>query len=228
MKFTSPIITAGSGSVAGLTASRNKGGLYFRARAVPTNPNTPKQQAVRTFMAGLVDDWTSSLTSAQRDGWAVYALNVPKLDALGNLIFLTGQQWYIACNLPRLQAGLGSVDDAPGVYNRGSYTEPSFSIDTANDEADITFENSDAWANEDDSSMLVYASRPQNPSINYFKGPYQFAGTIDGDAMTPPTSPAAITLPFPVAAGQRVFLRVQVSRADGRLSGSFRGYGDAA
>lgn len=228
MKFTSPIITAGSGSIAGLTASRNKGGNYFRARAVPTNPNTTYQQAVRTYMAGLVDDWTNALTSTQRDGWAVYALNVPKLDALGNLIFLTGQQWYIACNLPRLQAGLASVDDAPGIYNRGSYTEPSFTIDTANDEVDVAFENSDAWANEDDSAMLVYASRPQNPSINYFKGPYRYADLIAGDGTTPPTSPAAITLPFPVAANQRIFLRVQVSRADGRLSGSFRGFGDAS
>lgn len=228
MKITSQIISAGSGSVGGLTLSRNKGGMYFRARAVPTNPNSTQQQAVRQILSGLVDDWTNELTQAERDAWEVYALNTPTLDVLGALIFLTGQQSYIGANTPRIQAGLDGVNTAPTIFDHGSFTNPSFGIDTANDEVDVTFEDTDAWANEDDSAMLVYASRPQNPSINYFKGPYRFAGLIAGDNAIPPTSPAAIALPFPIVAGQKVFLRVSVSRVDGRLSGSFRGFGIAA
>jgi hypothetical protein len=66
--------------------------------------------------------------------------------------------------------------------------------------------------------MFGYISRPQNITKNFFRGPYRYAGKIEGDSVTPPTSPATLVSDFPYAAGQRAFLRVRVSRADGRLS----------
>ena len=65
-------------------------------------------------------------------------------------------------------------------------------------------------------------------TINFFKGPYQFAARINGDGTTPPTSPAVIASPFPFSAGQRVFTRIVVVRVDGRVSLDFRGQSDAA
>jgi hypothetical protein len=120
------------------------------------------------------------------------------------------------------------VDDGPTDFTLGGFTNPSFGIDATADEVDVTFTNTDAWANEDDSFALVYASRPQNASIDFFKGPYRFAGVIAGDLAVPPTSPAAIALPFATVAGQKVFLKLSVSRADGRLSQTFRGFGIGA
>jgi len=225
MLFKSALITQASGSIGGMTASRNKGGAYFRARALPTNPNTPEQQAVRGFLGALANEWANILTPAQRVLWDFYAYNVPVINKVGDSINLTGQQMFIRSNVPRLQAGLARVDGGPTIFNLGAYTNPSFSFDAANDEVDVTFDNTDDWANEDGSSMLIFASRPQNVTINYFKGPYRFAGRIDGDATTAPTSPAAIAAPFAAVAGQRVFVRVSVSRADGRLSAPFRGQG---
>ncbi len=70
--------------------------------------------------------------------------------------------------------------------------------------------------------MLVYASRPQNPGKIFFKGPYRYMDSIDGDSVTPPTSPATMSLPFPCVSGQNMFYRAQVIRGDGRLSLSFR------
>jgi len=43
MKFKSPILSQASGSIAGITFSHNRGGMYVRARAVPTNPGSPQQ-----------------------------------------------------------------------------------------------------------------------------------------------------------------------------------------
>ena len=226
--FTSPIISQGSGSLAGLTFSRNRGGNYIRARALPTNPNSTLQQAIRAAMSQLAVLWQDTLTAAQRLAWATYGDNVPVINRLGQSINLTGQNWYIGCNSVRIQAGLARVDDAPTVFNRGDYTTPTFAIDTASDEVDVSFDNADAWANEDDSSLVVYASVPNDPTVNYFKGPYVLVGTIDGDSVTPPTSPAAIALPQAIVAGQRNFFRVFVSRADGRLSADFLGQADAA
>lgn len=228
MLIKSQIFTQLSGSIGGLTASRNRGGAYVRARALPTNPNSPNQQAVRGILGDLANLWNNALTVSQRQVWGVYALNVPVINRVGASINLTGQQMYIRTNTPALQAGLSRIDDGPTTYNLGSYTNPSFGFDATADEVDVTFNDGDDWANEDDAAMLIYASRPQNATINFFKGPYRLAGLIAGDSSTPPTSPAAITAPFPAVAGQRVFVRAQVVRADGRLSAPFRGLSLAA
>ena len=74
----------------------------------------------------------------------------------------------------------------------------------------------DAWVDLDDNHLQVWASRGQKASINFFKGPYQFAGKVTGDATTAPTSPAAITIPFNITAGQKVFFRAALIDAEGR------------
>ena len=223
MLFKSAFLTQASGSVGGVTASRNRGGQYFRARAVPVNPGTPQQSAIRGFVTALSNDWINTLTQADRDLWNVYAANVTLVGPLGDPINVSGLNMYVRSNVPRLQAAEPRVDQGPDIFDIGDYTNPSFALDEPADEVDVTFTDTDDWANEDDAAMLIYASRPQNPTINFFKGPYRFAGAIQGDSITPPTSPAAIALPFPVAVGQRIFLRANVSRADGRLSAPFRG-----
>jgi len=226
--FKSGLVTQASGSVGGLTFSHNQGGLYMRARSIPVNPNTAQQQAVRNFMSQLVAAWNDSLSAGQRATWDLYAFNTPVTSKLGEPINLSGLNMYVRSNVPRLQAGAARVDTGPSVFNLGSFTEPSFSLDTANDEGDVSFTDTDDWANEDDAFALVYFSRPFGPAINYFKGPYRFADTIDGNSTTAPTSPAAITLPFPVEAAQQVGMKFSVSRADGRLSSPFRSRTTAA
>lgn len=228
MIYKSGLLTQASGSLNGLTFSHNKGGQYVRARVIPTNPGSSFQSTVRQAMAQLSDLWSSVLTSAQRSVWDFYATQVSVINALGDPIFISGFNHYLRSNIPRLQTDLPRVDNGPTTYTLGTFTEPAVSIDTANDEVDVTFENTDAWANEDDSAMLVYASRPLSPTINFFKGPYRYADGIDGDSVTPPTSPAALALPFAVAAGNRVYFKISVSRADGRLSTPFRDSADAA
>lgn len=216
-----------SGSVGGFTASHNAGGAYLRQRATPTNPNSVQQQAVRNAMNSLSSLWVDTLTQAQRDAWQVYADNVTLINRIGDPINVPALSMYTRSNVSRIQTGEPRQDAAPVIFNLGGLTDPSFALDEPNDEIDVTFDNSDDWANEDDSAMLVYCSRPQNTSIEYFKGPYRFAGKVQGDATTPPTSPAAIPLPFLVAVGQRIFVQIRVSRADGRLSTTFQGQADA-
>lgn len=224
MKFVSPILSKASGSVAGLTASHNKGGMYFRSRATPTNPNTTFQQAIRGFVNQLANLWTDSLTGSQRDAWDAYGIGVGVVDTLGATVYLTGLNHYIRSNVPRLQDGLDRVDDAPTTFNLGDFTPPTLSASEATQAVSTTFTVADDWANEDDAALLVGISRPQNPSVNYFKGPYRHAGSVLGNATTPPTSPDTATAPFPFVQGQRLFGFYRVTRADGRLSTPFRTY----
>ncbi len=217
-------VAAASGSVGGITFSRNRGGPYIRSRVVPVNPNTIFQAAIRGFVAQLTSLWIDTLTLAERDAWNLYALNVPLPNPLGEPRNVGGLGMYVRSNVPRLQAALTRVDTAPTVFDLGAFTPPTIETLTAPTALSLAFTNTDAWATEPGSSMLVYGARAQNPTINFFKGPYRFMGTIDGATPTPPTSPAALVWPFVLTATQNGFLRVQISRADGRLSADFRDF----
>lgn len=219
MKIKSALVTQMSGSVGGITGAHNQGGLYFRARSIPVNTNTVQQQAVRATLATLTSRWNDTLTPLQRDQWANYSSNVPIVDRLGEARPIGGIAQYIRSNVPRLQAGLDRIDTGPTTFNLGSFTPVTFTASLGDtDNLEIVFDADDAWANESDAAMLIYASRPVSPSINFFRGPFRFAGSVDGDDASAPTPPATIDSPFPLLDGQRVYLRVRVTRADGRLS----------
>lgn len=226
MKFVPLIGTDLSGSLAGITASHNRGGSYFRNRAIPTNPGTAQQIAVRGFMATLTSLWNDTLTPAQRTDWDTYALNVPLNDPLGNPRNVGGLGMYVRSNVPRLQAGLPRVDAAPILFNLGPFTNPTFTtFAAAGNTFNTSFDVLDDWVNEDDAAMLLYTSRPQNPTINFFKGPYRFTAAILGSVGVPPVPPVVAPTAFAFAVGQRVFVQIRVTRADGRLALPFRGFG---
>ncbi len=219
MKFKPTIGTQLSGSMGGLTASHGKGGPYFRQRAIPTNPGTPAQGIVRQILGNLASLWTTALNQAQRDSWADYAANVPLLDVLGDPINVTALNMYQRSNVPRLQNGLPRVDSGPTVFNLGDFTAPTIASLTSPNSWSINFEATDAWVAEDDAAMLFFGSRNTSVGINFFKGPYRaFATQLLGDSLLPPASPFAGVNPFNVSVGNKGFLRVEVTRADGRLS----------
>src|SRR5690606_20282519 len=116
VKIKSALLTTGSGSVGGLTLSHNAGGLYLRARRTPVNPSSLQQQAVRNAMAILTSAWGNVLTESQRQGWTTYGQNTPRTGKLGDQIVLSGISWYVACNVPRLQAGMTRVDAPPTTF----------------------------------------------------------------------------------------------------------------
>jgi len=222
MKLKSTIIAQGSGSIGGSVFSHNKGGMYIRNRSIPTNPSTAQQQVVRNAVGQLAARWGATLTQLQRDAWAVYAANVPLVDTLGDSRAVTGQNQFVRSNVPRIQAGIaGFMDVAPGNFNLGSFTPPTVTFAATTDLASVAFTNSDAWATAVGGYMLAWISAPQSPSINFFKGPFRYAGKISG-GVVPPTSPTTIALPSPITAGQKVFGYIRVIQVDGRISTPFR------
>lgn len=230
MLFKSQVYTQVSGSVGGTTYAHNASGMYARARSIPVNPASSNQLQVRSALTDAVTRWIDTLTAAQRDGWAMYAENVPVINPLGDPILLSGQNWYIAANTPRLQAiakltsAIARVDDAPTIFDRSDFTTPSgvTAIDAL--AINFTIDNTDAWANEDGAAMLVFMGAPQNPSVNFFKGPYRLIAAVEGDSVTPPINGQAVTQAvaeangFPYTSGQNIWLAFAVTRADGRLT----------
>ncbi len=219
MKGLPLLLTAMSGSVGGLTFSHNRGGAYVRNRAIPTQPDTGQQAVIKGAFGSLSTAWSAVLTTIQRTAWELYATNTPLTDKLGQPFIPTGLNMYIRGNTSLLQAEFARVDNGPvtfGLPNVGIVAAASMS--TATEIASITFDDTDLWVDDDDGYLFIYASRPQKPSIGFFKGPYQLAGTVAGDSTTPPTSPASITVPFATVAGDRVFFRAVVIDGEGRKS----------
>lgn len=226
--FKSNTMTQASGSVGGTTYTRTKGGMTMRARSVPTNPNTGKQQTVRSNLTQLVTRWTETLTAAQRTGWNTYASNVTVVNKLGDSTTNTGQNWYVAMNTPRVQAALSIIDAAPAVFDRGTFSDPATFAWSVASGLTITLTAGDAWAAAAGNYMLVYMGIPKNASVNYFKGPYRFLTSKQGNA-TPPTTitataAAVAAAGFPIVLGQAIFCSLAVTRSDGRLS-TRRNYG---
>lgn len=221
MLFKSNLLTQASGSLGGITASRNRGGMYFRARAIPTDPNTPSQAEIRAILGALAGRWLSALVQANRDAWDLYASLVTVTGPLGDPIILSGQQHFIRANSPRQQAGNPLVFNGPVIFDLGGPADTfGLAASNATQLVDIDFTQTDPWNQEVGGVLNVYVSRPQNVTINYYRGPYRFAGQATGDGLGGQVPPLQVTSPILLAVGQRVFARTRASRADGRLGPS--------
>lgn len=216
MKFKSHVISQGSGKVAGLVYSANRFGNYTRNWRRPVNTPTDARTEIRNLFTSLVTAWTTALTPEQRGAWDTYATNTPTTDALGQVIHPTGQNWYIGSNTGRMQAGLDRIDNAPVIFDRGTYSPPTFTPDVAGQSVSVQFNATDDWANNDGAALIVYLARPINGNRTFFKGPYIIAGVILGNSATPPTSPVVMPVPFPIAPDQALGCRAVVTQVDGR------------
>lgn len=211
MKIKSALATQMSGSIGGLTGSHNKSGLYLRARSIPTNPRTDLQQVIRNATGFLANAWLSSLSQPARDQWSTYAANVPVKNKLGDSINLSGINMFVRCNVPRIQAGLSVIDVAPPIFTLGESVEGTLAqSDTDPFPVALTFSTPSTAGD----MVLLYLAKPQNQTINYFKGPYQYQSATAATAGT-----ITLSMPPGVEQGQKLFIRTRVAYGDGRLSG---------
>lgn len=228
MLFKSQVLTQASGSVGGLTYSHNRFGMYTRARTVPVNPNSTRQQVMRMYMDSAVTYWTETLTEPERESWRVYAANVPIVNKLGDTVNLTGQQMFIRSGVPWLLAGkdLADIATGPAVFDTGDPGTLSLTIITAaTNVAIVTVSGAPAWAALDDAVLLGFSGNPQNPSVSFYKSPFRFIGAVPGDSGTPVVTAQFDTdncdPPIDYSAGQKGFIRVRALYPDGRLTQAF-------
>lgn len=221
MKYVSALLTAASGKVRGLVASHNKGGTYFRGKTIPTNPGTVGQVAARARVSSLIARFRSVLTATQKASWATFAENTNVIDRLGNSILLTATNWYIKSNTIRSQGGLAITDAASTTFALSTLSPLTGTVAASATNCTIGWNGADDWqGNSNTGEVNIYASRPQNSTINYFSGPYQFAGTIRSTAIS---GTASIALPFPAGlSGSKIFIRAVATAPDGRPSFVFR------
>lgn len=182
MLFKSPIFSQASGSIGGTTFSRNRGGMYTRNRAIPTNPNTANQQAVRGYLGTAANAWTSILNEGQREGWRTYGNETPVINRLGDETRLTGQQQFVRSFVAFSRAGETPVLTAPTVYNTG---EPVVNIaggalppNTIDLSANIVTARASLMAPaSDDGVVAIGIGPPVNDGVTYYGGRSNFLFT---------------------------------------------------
>lgn len=234
MKFKSQLVTVASGKLDGLVASHNKGGNYFRALAIPTNPNTSRQASVRGWFGSAVQAWTDLLSDSQRGAWNSYAQQTPVTNVFGDAIQLSGQQMYIRTVVVALQLGraITTVHDAPTINNTG---EPPAGLVTLNDgvidaigidATDLSVSVQVPGGTSDDGDLLLQFGSPVNSGVTGVRGPFQFAYRGEtapevaamSTGVTVDTTVADLTIDTELAIGQRRPVRARILYDDNRLS----------
>jgi len=154
-----------SGSIGGATYSHNRGGAYIRKRSVPVNPNTAKQQTIRTQMATVSGEW-AGLTDNQRTLWTDWAEVNPIIDTLGQSIILSGQSAFVMLNTRLVNSAQASLQVPPvgtGPDQLGTVTVTA----TAPGTVSIAYTGTVLGAGE---KMMVWQTLPatagRNPNLN--------------------------------------------------------------
>jgi hypothetical protein len=218
------IVTALSGKAGGMVAAHNRYGYYFRNGVIPVNPKSTRQEAARALVQEATNNWNTKLTASQREAWNLYAQNTPIQGRDGKPVTITGFNHYVRswCVTGQVAPNFES-NAAPSIYQLAE-VDPSVAvvISVATQQISLAFDIGKDWRHEDNSFLALWMGQPQTTQINFFNGPWRYAGKVLGSQGTPPTSPQVIAVPFPVALGQKVWCQLRVRRADNRVSNVFR------
>lgn len=214
MKFTSMVYSAASGSVGGLTYSRNRGGLYTRTRTIPVNPNTEAQGNARNNMADTASAWGTQLDDSERQSWITYAADTPRVNSLGQQIITSGQNMFTRTNNTRLLAGLAMIKTAPAVSGLGTtptWTTAPEVLDSGAITGAVTVAASGVLGD-----LALYISRPVSAGRTAAHETRRFTGIVG-----PPVASVftiAETSVFSLSPGQKVRLTAVYLSDDGRVS----------
>lgn len=204
-----------SGSVAGVTASRNRYGQYHRTRAIPVNPASASQVAVRNRMSVNAAAWRA-LTDAQRAGWEDLALQMNRTDALGQGYTLNGFSAYVSVNNNNLAAGNAVVAAAPALITPSTVATVTPTLTAAS--FSIAYTPTPLGAGQ---RAFVYCS-PQRAAGRSYESDYRLIHVSAAAAASPADILAAYTARCGVpVVGNRVFIAVAVYEG-GFRSGMFR------
>lgn len=170
MLLLSDRFTQATGSVGGSTFSHNRFGLYVRARRKPVNTNTSYQQTVRGHFSTASSQWRG-LTAEQRAAWDAWAAATPVVNSLGQTVFLTGAQQYVAHVAFVLLLGISpDLADPPATTGRQDLGDPVVVIDQSAASIAIT------GLSQGVETVGVFLGDAQSAGVKFFNGPYQLRG----------------------------------------------------
>jgi len=126
------------GSVGGLTYSQWRGRHTVRTRTGPSREPTPDQQRIIDLTVKYAQHW-NVITEAQRTAWRTFAANQRDPHWTGQDKRLTGQQWWIRCNV-RLDLNCGGYTPWPPTAPINDYLT-NLQLDSIGDDVAISWDD---------------------------------------------------------------------------------------
>lgn len=215
-----------SGSIAGNTFARNRFGNYTRARTKPVNPKSARQVGARVAIMYLAEQWREDpMTDVIRTAWQTYANSVNWNNKLGETVTLTGFNMFIRANAALLRLG-GTVVTAGPTDLGLPAGDPNMVVSACSAAAQtftLTFDDTMDWCEEVGAYLSLDQGEPQNPTRNFFGGPWRGCAYLSGFATPGVVSPSVgiVDIGYTFVEGQKIWWRGQIIRADGRVSTKF-------
>lgn len=159
-----PLVSEARGKIGGVVFSRNKGGLYVRNFAAPTQGESAARNDQRSAFGVSSHAW-NALSNVQRSGWEGYGATVGRTNSLGERHPMTGHQAFIRGNAVLQRIGQPLREDPPIAYVSGPMVaDVSLTIDGILPSPGLDFSGVVPTEFSDDSGwVIVSTSRWQNP-----------------------------------------------------------------
>lgn len=185
--------------MAGTTRSHNRFGQYARTRAIPVNPRSTQQGAVRARLSANAATWRT-LTNNQRAGWSDLALSMNRSDALGQSYNLTGFLAFVSVNSNLDAAGNATITDAPALVTPSAIITAVITLTAAS--MSIAYTPTPLSTGE---RLFSYVS-PQRSAGVTFNGDFRLLAVSAAAAASPVVLLTAYTAKFGVpVVGNRIF-----------------------
>jgi hypothetical protein len=205
-----------SGSQADTTASRNRFGQYNRTRAMPTQPYTVRQVLVRGRLTDASQAWRE-LTDEVRATWNAYAAVTPRVDSLGQTIYLTGHQQFVSLYGVLSNAGLAVPPDVP---SEAPPAPPTVAIVAIADDGTLTLSVAETLAAD---LVLVVSASPQRSAGVSFERDTRFVVKFTAKTMGNVEVGAAYVAKYgSMILGRKIFLDAVLVTAEGGPSAPVR------
>lgn len=207
MKIKSRLFDEASGSIGNITAANGLGGLYFKDKPNPINPNTANQRVVRNALAAAVTAW-GLLPLAIRQEWDEYGKTCSHTNQTGYKVVLNGWNAFSRAFVGMTQAGISTATIITGrPANDGYHAQPILALSTDGGDGLLTVQNTSGVENQ----VIVYVGKTTRATINNYGGSFNYDvdGVLADDATLKTTKETA---------NGRNWVRSQAVTNDGQMS----------
>lgn len=161
---------------------------WARAYAIPTNPNTTPQAAIRAMIASYPTVFRS-FAPADQNAWAEAAKNFPRGNRIGEKYELSGMNFYTSCAMIAQMvqdAGFGVTIPGAGDPPVPETTGTASILQMDLNHSEVYVEATEAI--EDDEFWMVFMTAPLSTGINFTRrSRYRLVAIVDKYDFAPTT-----------------------------------------
>lgn len=211
------------GHAGGTVFTRSRAGTTSRSKTSGIRTTSKYTSESRNLQSLFSQNWSNVLNSTQRASWNAYALTAPVTNALGNVVYLSGHNWYVRANVNITRAAGTAILVPPAGTSYPGLTSLSIVAGhTLLTSLQLTFTFPGAGGTP---YLHMFASPAISPGISQVSSRLRFIGAV---AM--PASPYDASVNYNLRfhdvlsiVGKQVFVLASVvDQASGLISAPFR------